>query len=245
MLRGAGIARGSARLEAVAQALEQAALTPGVGAPPPERIEIDALAWAVLVRGRRLRVLEWLSGAGMSLLNVLDGVESAFLAVAERAGLHDKFAVAELLRAELRGLDDWSDQVSRLEVLLVAARRAPPPRSHSASPRWGAVFSTERVDPRALEVHDRLPKHDIPQDQRAARLRAALSVVDGAPHSVPMIAGHGQDDEPGAVLALDDRELDTLTGLRTRPETYGFIGQALGSETRDELRRLGVLVQCP
>jgi hypothetical protein len=237
----------SARLESVARALESAAVAPGAAVRPAFVTELDELAWATLVTSRRLRMLEWLAGAGMSVLNVLPGAERALLDVAERAGIEDKTRCARDVwdvMCERYDRDARIDQVARFELLLVWSRAHDAADEVERAPLWRSELAADHVDPRAAEAHELLPAHDVPASMREALLSTALGVLDGSLAPVPMIAAAGCGEAPGAVLAVEEAHLAVLEGLRDQPRRYEEIGALLGESIRDELRAVGVLVPC-
>lgn len=235
----------------VVTALETSAHAPGPQVDgliafgfPPE------LARAV-VRSRRLRVLDWLAQSGLSVVNVMPGAAEALLALAHESGLGDKYDCAAVLWARLREpalvLDPsgWLREAGEFEVLLIAARRSRPPLPPVAAecvvgPAPWARFAA--LDPRAREVHERLPAYDVPEAQMASFVDQAVGPLRASSCvRAPLVAVPGVAEEPGVVAELTAEVMAVLEALAHRPLALATLAAWLPGPDLDALLEAGVL----
>lgn len=191
-----------------------------------------------LVRSRRLRVLDWLAQSGLSVVNVMRSATPVFLALAGERPINDKHAVAEVLwrrlevEASERDPSGWLVETGRYEVMLVEARRTrtqPPAPREGIALRLVAEARIAAIDPRAQAVHVALPDHDVPTENAAAILEAALAAqTSDRPCAVPVMAFGGIGDAPGTVAELDEDVARVLAGLAVAPRSLAELRRSLG-----------------
>lgn len=232
----------AAPLRDAAAAFEAAALGPGLSPACPLVLAWDPATWASLVAARRLRVLEWIAGAGMSVLNVMPDVEETFLRVAAEEGLANKTAVAaslwRTLSSRAREISPWLELTGDLERLLLAARmdRARPVLAGDAPARLATGVFLARGVPDALAIHEELPSRSVPEAARAALLARALGrTPDGAPREAFVLAAAGIDAADGALFEVPDKDAEVLLTLASCPLVRSALRARVTPETFDAL----------
>jgi hypothetical protein len=220
-----------ANLVDIARRFEAAALQPDAASAD---LPFEPAVSRALIQSRRLRVLDWLAQSGFSLVNMLDGVEEAFLDMAAREDLRDKYDAARLLASHLR-LKGWQAQVASLEVLLVEARRPRPepllPQGDSDVVRVAQGAVIESLDlGRALALHEALPSYDVPRERRAGLL-AALELPH-EPELVSVLAIGPCESVEGFVAEIEPA---LVRALFEGPRPWGEIAAQLTPETAQDL----------
>lgn len=213
---------------------ETAALTPASNAAS---LPFEPDLCRALIRSRRLRVVDWLAQSGFSLLNVLDGIEQAFLEMADTCDLSDKYCAARQFRNFLRpqlSARPWMDQIARLEVMLIEARRArPDPPSISGDAEQVILVPEATLDSidldAALELHSMLPAYDIPAEQRPP-FRRLIESRAGTPAPATVLAVGPASRTDGFVASIQPDLAAILARART-PVAWGDIRARLDSET--------------
>jgi hypothetical protein len=225
------------KLIEIARSLEAAALNPQAdhGVLPFEPAVTSAL-----LRSRRLRVLDWLAQSGLSVVNILSGAEPAFLQLAETCDISDKYSTARLFYDRIAPhLSPWMDQVARLEVLLIEARRPRPqvyPPLREADPAYlirEAII--DQIDlSAAIEIHQKIPSYDVPQEVRL-NFRAMVERRPNLPQPILVLAAGPNTDVDGIVGSIEPIVAELLCNGGAQ-FTWGALRMRLGSETADSLR---------
>jgi hypothetical protein len=234
------------RFQQIVAGLDDCALGRGAVAPFLAEAGLPLDVARALVRARRLRVLDWLAQAGLSVVNVLPEAVDELLALADVEGLHDKYAVAGGLWRRLEAVSSrrdpsgWLAEVGRFEVLLIEARRSRGARRAPAADEPLALapeVTVGRADPRVQEVHQRLPAFDVPRDRMDGIVTAAVAPLAGQrPEPSWLAAVPGVGDGEGAVVELTDAVADVIRATAAAPGTT--LDALLGRLAQDELDTL-------
>jgi hypothetical protein len=241
-------------IEAIAEAIDLAALSAGPFSPPPARFPLPQATWYAILRSRRLRVFDWVVDAGFRLLNVMPRSNEHFLAFAEHSDLHSKYAVARSLwpsiREDIADPSGWLDAVAEIEILLVELREPRPvaqsPEAASDVVTLSAGLRLVRIEPMALDLHHAIPEFSLPAHVAAAEL---LSLRRRCPQRPPrpqhalFVPGSGDEPE-GSLIQIESMLATALAATLHQTMTVAQLRDRIGNEFVATLIQMGALSRC-
>ena len=241
-------------IEAMAEAIDLAALSAGPYSPPPAQFPLPPSTWHAILRSRRLWILDWVIDAGFRLLNLLPRSNECFLAFAEHSGLQNKYAVARRLwpstRANLEDFTGWLNAIAETEILLVELREPRPPAnipeamSDVIAPSAG--IRLVRIEPGTLDLHHSIPEFSLPDHLAAAELLSLrLRFPQRPPLSQDALFVPGSGDEPeGSLIQIDGAVASAFSTMMHQAMTVAQLRDRIGSDVVADLIQIGALSRC-
>lgn len=241
-------------IEAMAEAIDLAALSAGPFSPPPAQFPLPQATWYAILRSRRLRVFDWVIDAGFRLLNLLPRSNEHFLTFAEHSDLQNKYAVARKLWPSARGnLEDsqgWLNAVAETEILLVELREpwpaanSPEAASDLLAPSTGVRLV--RIDPGTLDLHHSIPEFSLPAHMAVAELSSLRRrFPQGPPVLQDTLFVPGSGDEPvGSLIQIEDVLVSAFSAMTHQAITVAQLRDRIGSDLVTNLIEIGALSRC-
>ncbi|THD61159.1 MAG: hypothetical protein E7813_21940 [Bradyrhizobium sp.] len=238
-------------IEAMAEAIDLAALSAGPFSPPPAQFPLPQATWHAILRSRRLRVFDWVIDAGFRLLNLLPRSNEHFLALAEHSDLQNKYAVARKLwpstRENLEDFEGWLNAVAETEILLVELREPWPPANSPESVSDIVVPSAGvrlvQIDPSTLDLHHSIPEFSLPARLAAAELSSLrLRFPERSPVSQDALFVPGSGDEPeGFLVQIEGVLVSAVSAMMHQDMTVAQLRDRIGSDVLANLIQMGAL----
>jgi hypothetical protein len=242
-------------IEAVAAAIDRAALSAGPFSAPPPLFPLPRATWQAMLRARRMRVFDWIVDAGFRLLNVLPQANRYFLACAERCDLQNKYSVARNLwpsiRKEIEDGGGWLDAIAQTEILLVELHEprpfAMPPSAESDAVTLSRGVRLVQIKSETLPLHDSIPEFSLPIAVAAvelSRLRQRFPRRRPLPQNALFVPGCGDEPE-GRLIQLEDALISALAEAAGKGLSLAQFRDRIGSENLSSLIQIGALSRCP
>jgi hypothetical protein len=253
------LARSSEAIEAMAAAIDLAALSAGPLSPCPAGLALPRATWHAILRSRRLRVFDWIADAGFRLLNLLPGSSESFLKFAEQHELHHKYSVARKLWPTIlqetidNGLEDafgWVNAIAQAEILLVELRE---PVSGRSGPEADCDFVAlsagvrlVKVDPVALDLHLSIPEFSLPAHVAKAELSALhLRFPQRLPQpQEALMVPASQNQLESSLVQIESALACALRTVASQAMTVAQLRDRIGSELLTNLLQIGAFSRC-